>query len=200
VSGTGLVILAAGASTRMGRPKQLLEYRGRTLIHQAIGTAVDSVCQPIIVVLGAYTDRIKPKIESAPVTLVINPDWFNGMSTSLRVGVETLMAISPNRDALVLMLCDQPYVSTSLINQLVETSYTTKHPIVASQYAGVVGVPALFTRTLFPFLTTLQGDTGARQVIQQFLPRLVAVPFPEGAFDIDTPTDYARLTNKSSKS
>ncbi len=195
MSSTGLVILAAGASTRMGRPKQLLEYRGRTLIRHAVDTAVNSLCQPIVVVLGADADRIKPEIPPSHVTLVENPDWSDGMSTSLRVGVETILAINPNIDALVLMLCDQPFVSTWLINQLVATHHRTKQPIVASQYAEVVGVPALFARTLFPILTTLQGDRGARQIIQQSLPRLGRVTFPAGAFDIDTPTDYARLAN-----
>ena len=190
VSGIGLVILAAGASTRMGRPKQLLEYQGSTLIHHAASTAVDSLCEPIVVVLGAYAERIEPEIKSLPVTIAPNPDWRDGMSTSLRVGMETLLTLTPKLDALVLMLCDQPFVSTSLINQLVGTYQAGKRTIVACQYAGVVGVPALFGKNFFSLLSTLQGDRGARQVIQQSLATLVSVPFPAGAFDIDTPTDY----------
>ncbi len=196
MSGIGLVILAAGASTRMGRPKQLLEYRGKTLIQHAVNTAVDSLCEPIVVVLGAYDERIKPKIKSFPVTLAPNHNWNKGMSTSLRIGIETLLALSPQLDALVLMLCDQPFVSTPFINQLVKSYNATKQSIVASQYAEVIGVPALFPRTFFPVLSTLKGDQGARQVIKQFIPTVLRVPFPAGAFDIDTPTDYARLCCK----
>ena len=194
MSGIGLVILAAGASTRLGSPKQLLEYRRKTLIYHAVNTAVNSLCEPIVVVLGAYAKQILPEITSFPVTIAYNQDWNKGMSTSLRVGIETLLTLSPKLDALVLMLCDQPFVSTSLINQLVETYHTTKHTIVASEYAEVIGVPALFAGNFFSILSTLQGDRGARKVIQQFLPAVVRVPFPAGAFDIDTLTDYARLS------
>ena len=117
------------------------------------------------------------------------------MSTSIRVGIETLLILSPQLEAIVLMLCDQPLVTTPLINQLVATYQRTKQPIVASQYGEVVGIPALFESQFFPYLLKLQGDQGARQLIKQFLPMVVWVPFPAGAFDIDTPTDYARLIN-----
>ncbi len=117
------------------------------------------------------------------------------MSPSIRVGIETLLILSPQLEAIVLMLCDQPLVTTPLINQLVATYQRTKQPIVASQYGEVVGIPALFESQFFPYLLKLQGDQGARQLIKQFLPMVVWVPFPAGAFDIDTPTDYARLIN-----
>ena len=195
MSGIGLIILAAGASTRMGCPKQLLKYHDQSLIHHTVNIAAASVCQPIVVVLGAYAERIKPEIKSFPVIIALNRDWSNGMSTSIRVGIETLLILSPQLEAIVLMLCDQPLVTTPLINQLVATYQRTKQPIVASQYGEVVGIPALFESQFFPYLLNLQGDRGARQVIKQSLPMVVRVPFPAGAFDIDTPTDYARLIN-----
>ena len=193
MSGVGLVILAAGASTRMGRPKQLLEYQNKTLIHHTVNIAVASLCEPIVVVLGAYAEFIKPEIKSFPITPVLNLDWREGMSTSIRVGLETILNLSSKLDAIVLMLCDQPFVSTALINQLIATYHKTKQPIIASQYGEIVGVPALFERQFFPHLLELKGDRGARQIIQQSLSTVVPVTFPAGAFDIDTPTDYARL-------
>ena len=193
MSGIGLVILAAGASTRMGRPKQLLEYQNKTLIYHTVNIAVDSLCEPIVVVLGAYAELIKLEIKSFPITPVLNPDWKDGMSTSIRVGLETILNLSSKLDAVVLMLCDQPFVSTALINQLIATYHKTKQPIIASQYGEIVGVPALFERQFFPHLLELKGDRGARHIIQQSLSTVVGVTFPAGAFDIDTPTDYARL-------
>ena len=195
MSGIGLIILAAGASTRMGSPKQLLEYREQTLIHRTVSIAATSLCQPIVVVLGAYAELIEPEIKSFPVIIALNRNWSNGMSTSIRVGIETLLIFNSELEAIVLMLCDQPFVSTSLINKLVVTYHRSKQPIVASQYEEVVGIPALFDSKFFPHLLELKGDRGARQVIKQSLPMVVRVPFPAGAFDIDTPTDYARLLN-----
>ena len=193
MSGIGLVILAAGASTRMGRPKQLLEYQDKTLIHHTVNIAVASLGEPIVVVLGAYAELIKPEIQSFPVTPALNLEWREGMSTSMRVGIKTLLVLNPQLGAIVLMLCDQPFVSTSLINQLVETYHRTKQPIVASQYGEVVGVPALFDSQFFPLLLKLKGDRGARQIITEYLSTVVAIPFPSGEFDLDTPRDYARL-------
>ena len=195
MSGIGLIILAAGASTRMGSPKQLLEYREQTLIHHTVSIAATSLCQPIVVVLGAYAELIEPEIKSFPVIIALNRNWSNGMSTSIRLGIETLLIFNSELEAIVLMLCDQPFVSTSLINKLVVTYHRSKQPIVASQYGEVVGIPALFDSKFFPHLLELKGDRGARQVIKQSLPMVVRVPFPAGAFDIDTPTDYARLLN-----
>lgn len=180
----------------MGHPKQLLKYQGRTLIYHAVSTAVNSVCEPIIVVLGANADLIRPEIASFPVTMVLNRDWQRGMSTSIRIGLETLLNINPHSDTVVLMLCDQPYVSTALINQLVEIYYTTKQPIIASQYGEIFGVPALFARSIFPLLTSLEGDQGARQIIKKSLSMVVPVNFPLAAMDIDTPNDYSDLSRQ----
>ena len=195
LSDVGLIILAAGASTRMGRPKQLLEYQGETLIRKTVNTAVNSLCQPIVVVLGAYAEKIKPEIKSFPVTIAFNRNWSNGMSTSVSIGIETLLTLNPELDAIVLMLCDQPFVSASLIDRLVETHRATRQNIIASQYSKTIGVPALFPRHFFPLLSKLQGDRGAKGLIKQFLPTVKPVLFPSGEFDIDTPSDYSRLIN-----
>jgi molybdenum cofactor cytidylyltransferase len=196
MSDVGLIILAAGASVRMGTPKQLLRYREQSLIGHVVQVANASVCQPIIVVLGAYSERIKPEINSEQVHIVENPFLAEGISSSIRVGIEALNVIKKEAKAVVLMVCDQPFISPQLINQLVEVHETTLKPIVASQYANTLGVPALFNRSLFAKLTTLSGTDGARQVIKKYLGEVLAIPFPEGVFDLDTPDDYEQLYAK----
>jgi molybdenum cofactor cytidylyltransferase len=189
-SSIAIIILAAGASTRMGRPKQLLEYKGRSLIQHAVEVATASVCHPIIVVLGANAELIKPEIVASLETIE-NPFWHQGISTSIRMGIETLNKRDSKAEAAILMLCDQPFVSPSLIERLIEVYRTTSAPIVASEYERVLGVPALFDRTLFPQLTQLNSDAGARQIIKKFVKQVARVPFPQGIIDIDTPQDYS---------
>jgi molybdenum cofactor cytidylyltransferase len=197
MSGVGLIILAAGASTRMGTPKQLLKYGQQSLIYHVVEVAIASVCHPVIVVSGAYAERIKQEIEPLQVHTVENPLWGEGMSTSIRVGMETLNAINPEAEAVVLMLCDQPFVFPQLINQLVEIHQTTLKLIVASEYAAIVGVPALFKRVLFSELITLSGITGARQVIKKYTQEVIGIPFPQGLIDLDTPKDYEQFLMSS---
>lgn len=193
MSDVGLIVLAAGASTRMGTPKQLLRYNRQTLIHHIVEVAIASVCQPVIVVLGAYAERIQPEIDPLKIHIVENPLWREGMSTSIRLGVETLNVINPEAEAVVIMLCDQPFVSPQLINQLVEIHQTSGKLIVASEYASTLGVPALFNRALFAKLTTLSGTAGAKQLIKNYAQEVLAIPFPDGLIDLDTPTDYEQL-------
>lgn len=193
MSGVGLIILAAGASTRMGTPKQLLRYGQQSLIRHVVEIAIASVCHPVIVVLGAYAECIQPEIEPLQIHPVANPDWPQGMSTSIRVGLETLNTLNPNAESVVLMLCDQPFVCPQLINQLVAEYQTSLKPIVASEYAANLGVPALFSRSLFPQLLTLTGVSGAKQLIKKYAQDVLAVPFPKGFIDLDTPQDYQQL-------
>lgn len=192
-STVGLIILAAGASTRMGTPKQLLAYRGCTLIRHMAEVAIASVCQPIAVVLGADAERIKPEISQLPIQIVENQQWEEGMSTSIRVGLEALLAMNPNLDAVAIALCDQPFVSSPTLERIVEAYRLTGKPIIASEYSGTLGVPALFNRTLFSELMTLKSTEGAKKLIKKHLHEVFSVPFLEGAIDIDTPKDYEQL-------
>lgn len=198
MSGVGLIILAAGASTRMGTPKQLLQYRQQSLIHYVIEQAIASVCRPVIVVLGANAERIIPAVELLDACIVENLQWSVGMSTSIAVGIEALNEIKPDVEAVVLMLCDQPFVTTQTINQLVEVYQSTGKHIVASEYAEIWGVPALFNRSLFSKLNTLSGEAGARQVIAQDAQEVFSIPFPEGATDLDTPKEYEEFQSMTS--
>ena len=190
VPSIAIVILAAGASTRMGVAKQLLRHRGRTLLRHAVEAALGSICRPVVLVLGANMQQVLPEVEGLPVEIVKNSDWAEGLSTSIRAGLEALAPAADSPEAVVLTLCDQPFVSSDDIDGLVAAYHSTKRPIVASEYAGTVGVPALFARPIWPELANLTGDAGAKRVIQKHLANVWPVSCPHGAIDLDTPEDY----------
>ncbi len=189
----GVLILAAGASARMGRPKQLLLYRGQTLIRWAVESALASVCRPIVVVVGAQAELVKNELEHLPVLVADNGEWQKGMSSSIRIGIETLVTCGVEMEGAVIMLCDQPFVTTGLVNALIETRRKTGKMIVASEYGETRGVPAFFSRQLFSELTALEGNEGARQVIANHPDVVATVCFAEGVVDVDTPQDYELL-------
>lgn len=193
----GVVILAAGASTRMGKPKQLLLHRGRTLLRRAVETALASICYPVVVVVGAHAELLRKEVADLPVSVVENREWEKGMSSSIRTGLHELMMTQPEIDAVVVMLADQPLVTAALINQLVDVRRNTGKRIVASAYGTVLGVPALFSRELFAEITALNANEGARQVIANHPDDVASVCFPEAAVDVDTPEDYELLETMS---
>ncbi len=192
-STVGLIILAAGASTRMGTPKQLLAYRGCTLIRHMAEVAIASVCQPVAVVLGAYAERITPEVSQLPVQIVENQQWAEGMSSSIRVGIEALLTRNQSLEAVAIALCDQPFVSSQMLDRIVEAYRFTGKPIIACEYSGTLGVPVLFSRALFSELMALKSTEGAKQIIRKHIHEVFSVPFPEGAIDIDTPKDYEQF-------
>lgn len=186
------MLLAAGASTRMGTPKQLLPFRGRSLLHHIAQAAIASCCDPIVVVLGSHAEQLKLELDKSLHT-VENQQWAAGMGTSIRAGMKELLRLNPNLDAVVITLCDQPFVDAHLLNQLVESYRVTQSLIVASAYANTLGVPALFGRSLFAELGTLNADVGAKYLIQQNSDQVYPVSFPKGAIDLDTPAQYQQL-------
>ncbi|AFZ44539.1 hypothetical protein PCC7418_2391 [Halothece sp. PCC 7418] len=190
----GIVILAAGASTRLGQPKQLLPYQGKPLIEQITTVAVASHCQPIVVVLGAYRSQIAPKLSQYNIHIAFNQQWSTGMASSLQCGLKTMEEMTTQVDAMMVLLCDQPFVSTDLIQQFIVGYRRTGYPIVVSEYAGTVGVPALFDRSFFPELATMTGDVGAKGILRRYSSSLLKIPFPQGIIDIDTPEDWERLS------
>lgn len=186
----GVIILAAGGSRRLGTPKQLLrDASGETLIVRAARTVLASVCRPVVVVLGAAADTIRPALDGLPVTIAVNPDWESGMAGSLQAGLVALGEV----DAGLMLLCDQPGVTPALLNLLAATYQTTGHGLVACKYGGALGVPALFARSLFPDLLALHGEQGARRIIQTYAGPQSHISFPEGISDVDTLADAARL-------
>ena len=186
-----LLLLAAGASTRMGRPKQLLPYHGRTLLRYAAETAVASACAPIVLVTGALHKELLAEVAGMPIQAVHNAEWETGMASSIRTGLAALAETRPA--AVLVMLTDQPLVTPELLRELIARQQQTQALIVAAAYGDTLGVPAVFAQTLLPELLQLHGQQGAGRLIASLGAAVEGVPFPAGLVDVDTPADYARL-------
>ena len=182
------VILAAGASSRLGRPKQLVLLQGETLLQRTVKAALDAGCGPVRVVLGAAWEESKKNIQDLPVELLFNGGWQEGMASSIRLGLE---ALPPDAEAVLLLVCDQPALDAKRLRGLLDAHRLAPEALVACAYGGTRGIPALFPRRLFPGLLALQGDRGAKGLLQG--PDVHLVPFPGGEADVDTPEDLARL-------
>ncbi len=193
---TAAIILAAGESSRMGQPKQLLTLDHQTLLQQSIATALAAECDPVVVVLGAHADLIRPTIAHQPVTITYNEQWKEGMGGSIRTGVRQLTAMSTQTEAAIIMLCDQPLVDPSLLQKLIHEHQSSGKLIVASQYQDVLGVPALFHHSLFEQLSRLKQETGARKLIREYEDHTQAVPFAGGSIDLDTAKDYQNYLHR----
>jgi molybdenum cofactor cytidylyltransferase len=195
-AGVGAVILAAGASSRMGRPKQTLQYRGESLLRRAVLAALGAGCNPVMVVTGAHAEMSRRELEGLDVREVLNPDWETGMASSVQAGIERLVGADASAEAAVLMLCDQPHVTAEVVSGLVAAHRATGRAVVASEYDGSFGVPALFVRSLFAELARLEGKAGAKQVIKRHASEAHFLPFAGGEVDVDTPDDFSRLITK----
>ena len=178
------VILAAGASRRLGYPKQALLWDGEPLLHRTARVALEAGFAPVSVVVGAAMDASLAALKGLPVQVVANPEWEEGMGASIRAGMAALV---PQAPAVLLLVCDQPGVSRALLDEIAERHRQTPDRVVASVYAGIRGVPALFPARRFAELRALCGDRGARSLLQGN--DIQEVPFPEGARDVDTPAD-----------
>lgn len=187
----GAIILAAGASTRMGEPKQLLLFEGKPLLVRAVEAALGSPAWPVVVVLGANAAQIQPVLARFPVLIADNPAWAEGMASSIRAGVTTLQQFSRHLDAALLALCDQPAFSSETIAQLVAAFRAGGRGIVAARYSGRLAAPALFGHEHFAALAHLTGEEGARALLNDDPHRVGAVDLPALAVDLDTPGDFA---------
>ena len=195
MSRIGLLILAAGASTRLGQPKQLLNLHGKPLVRHMAEMAIATNTDPIGIVLGANAGLIHPLLTDLPIHPTENDQWATGMASSIRCGLRKLLTLAPDLEAIVLLVCDQPFVSTLLIQQLITAYQTSQFPIIASAYAETLGVPALFHRRLFPELLALEGDCGAKALIHRYALHCRSIPFAAGAIDLDTPDNLETLAS-----
>jgi CTP:molybdopterin cytidylyltransferase MocA len=186
---TGAILLAAGGSSRLGRPKQLVGIAGRPLVRAMAEQALASRCRPVRVILGSQAEAIVGALAGLSVSLTINDDWREGIASSIRAGIAAARA--ERWSAAVVMLGDQPGVLARHLDRLTE-AYEAGARAVASRYAGRLGVPALFDASLFDALSALQGDRGAKSILAR-TPGVFAVDFPEGVLDVDTESDVARL-------
>jgi molybdenum cofactor cytidylyltransferase len=194
LSDCAALILAAGASTRMGRPKQLLGWGRRPLVRAAAETAVAAGLAPILAVVGAARAEVVAALAGLPLRVIDNPEYARGQSTSLRAGIA---ALPLDAAAVVVLLSDQPFVTPQIVARVVAAWRTSGAAIVAPVYAGQRGNPVLFARAIFPELLAVGGDQGARAVLAANPSRVHLVHFddPLPLADVDTPEDYERLSS-----
>ncbi|PSR54617.1 nucleotidyltransferase family protein [Adhaeribacter arboris] len=192
---TGLVLLAAGASVRLGRPKQNLNFQGQTLLQHAVQVAQQSGSNPIMVVLGAQADSLRAQLNflDIHIHIVENNEWEEGMSASIRHGLAALLKVAPLVENVILMLCDQPFVSSQLLQELITHKENSSQQIIACTYQDTVGTPVLFNKQFFPELLALYGNQGAKKLLYQHSKAVTTIPFKLGSFDIDTVADYTAL-------
>lgn len=187
----GLVILAAGASRRLQQAKQSLPYQGTTLLQHSIQVALSAPVHPVIVVSAPGTGVAVA--ENERLHWVFNHNREEGMASSIHCGLSYLLNREPGIEGAILMVCDQPYVTTELLNSLFTACEQENRMIAACSYKNTIGTPVLFRKSFFPRLTALKGDEGAKRIIRQHLDQVAIVPFPKGEIDIDTMEDYERL-------
>jgi molybdenum cofactor cytidylyltransferase len=191
---TSIVILAAGNSSRLGFPKQLLQYKNKSFLRLIAEKCLAVRSLEVIAVLGFESDRMRRELDEVPIRVVLNPGWREGIASSIRAGIN---ALHPQAEGALISVCDQPAVTTELLGQLISLCSHEK-PIAATDYNQILGVPACFGRSVFPELLVLQGDAGAKRVIAKDKARVLSYPFPQAAIDIDTPQDYQnRLSSNS---
>lgn len=188
-----IVVLAAGGSSRMGMPKQLLIYQDKSLLQHAVNAALETTIRPVIVVTGCDNDVLKKEIEGMNAEVVENKRWQEGISSSLHCGLVAAQKIRADIDGIIFMVCDQPYITKSVLNSLLQVQHATGLPIVASSYEDILGTPALFHKIFFDDLMKLKGDAGAAKLIKQHEEQVSSVSFPKGITDIDTREDYEAL-------
>ena len=181
-----LIVLAAGASTRFGSPKQLAKIHGAPMLQTVLGRASAVAGQAVIVVVGAHASEVVLALGKLPVSLVVNREWREGMASSIRAGVRSLPGTC---EGALLWLADQIAVTETDLQRLADTWRRNSRAIVAAQYSGTHGVPALFPRSEFPSLLRLQGEQGARALLRNPAAGLIGVPMPSAAVDIDRPED-----------
>jgi len=175
----------------MGQPKQNLVFQDKTLLEHVIETALGSGCKPVIVVLGANAGLID-LTTNENVKLVQNPNWSEGMASSIRTGINELKKYN-DVEGVLIMLCDQPFVDVKLISAMQIRQQQTGKAIVACSYGNTIGVPALLNKSLFPELLLLRGNEGAKHILKDRPQELTIMPFEKGIVDIDTAEDYNRL-------
>ena len=187
------ILLAAGGSTRLGSPKQLLIYEGRTLLRRAAETLLAAGCRPVVVVLGGSVERLTPELAGLDVSTVVNAGWERGMGSSLRVALAALSP-GPEIEAVLLTLCDQPLIKPETLECLLAAWRDAPgRSIAAAEYDGTLGVPAIFGREHFTELATLPDAAGAKPILQRHAAQVVAVSMPEATIDIDTREQYEQI-------
>ena len=188
------VVLAAGASRRLGQAKQLVKIEGEPLLGRTVRLAAQAGFQPVVVVLGFEAHRIRSALEGFRVIVAVNENWDTGMGSSMRCGVETALRTSPPPEDILLMVCDQVRLTAEVLRRVLHLHGSRKYPITAARYGGRLGVPAIFSSIFFTDLLDVSGDRGARGILERNADRVGRVDFPEGELDLDTQDDLEDST------
>jgi molybdenum cofactor cytidylyltransferase len=189
----GAIILAAGNSSRLGRPKQLLPYRGRTLLTHTTTEIGNAGLDRVVVVTGAFHAAVRESLRGQTLDILFNPDWETGMASGIVSGLSHLLSRHPDMTAVIISVCDQPFISSELLLQLINTHDASGKGIVASTYADSMGTPVLFGHPYFQQLLKLSGSEGAKKLLRQHPADLATVNFPDGHIDIDIAEDLRKL-------
>lgn len=189
----GVIILAAGSSSRLGYPKQLVEFKGISILQRSIDVVESLEFNPKILVLGAKEDEIRKKINRRNFEIAINKNWEEGMGASIRKGISEALKLEKKLEHILILLSDQPLVTKDKIEELIDIQLKSKQQGTFSEYAGEPGVPAIFSREIFSELKKLKGDQGAKKLIYNADFQFGTVKFENGNFDVDTPADVELL-------
>ena len=190
------LLLAAGASQRMGKPKQLLPWAEGTLIEHQIHILLETN-HKVSVVLGAYADKISEVIEKFPIDIYTNKDWENGMGTSISYGLKMLIEKHPKVDAVLISLIDQPLIKSTHFKKMIDVFQPGENEIIVSySEKGWSGSPVLFDKVYFKELLKLKGDEGAKRIVQKYRNSVKLIDGGESLTDIDTHQVYLKLLDK----
>jgi molybdenum cofactor cytidylyltransferase len=188
------IIVAAGASSRLGQPKQLVIFDGEPLLQRAVQCAISAGAEPVFVVLGAHHQAIQNVIDFGSAIVLVNDNWEEGLASSIRAGVKAVDVGAAEPAGVLLMTCDQPRVTAKHLRKMIEQFDSQAETVlIASVYAGVRGTPAIFPRAMFAELFELQGDKGARGLLVKTSLPVVEIQLEGGELDIDKPEDLAEL-------
>ena len=193
----GLIVLAAGSSSRLGKPKQLVKFQNKTLLQNTMSAAEDLKFSAKMLVLGANAEEIEKSLSKGDFVIIYNNLWEEGMASSIREGIRNL---PKDTEHAIIMVCDQPLVEPAILTKLIERQLRTKTDATFSEYAGNIGVPAIFSKTVFSELAQLKGDQGARKLIAQNKLDYKTIQFESGVFDVDTEADVQRLKEMDKQS
>jgi molybdenum cofactor cytidylyltransferase len=193
MTGTGIIILAAGNSSRLGQPKQLLQFKEKSLIAHVTDEAIASGLFPRVVVLGANAELIKQEIFTRDILVTENDNWETGMASGIIAGMKAIFAIDDQIRNIIISVCDQPFISKKIFTGLVETHHQKSKGIVACSYGETSGTPVLFNKKYFEALMLLKGNEGAKKLLKLYHQDVTDLPFKNGEIDIDTQSDYLNL-------
>ncbi|MCK6616169.1 MAG: nucleotidyltransferase family protein [Cyclobacteriaceae bacterium] len=188
-----IIILAAGSSSRLGQPKQLLQVQGETLIHRITRSALESKSGPVVVVLGSQAEEVQRAINNLPVHTCIHADWKKGIGSSIKAGLQFAKEKFSNAEAVILSVCDQPLLEAGHFRKLRAAFRKKGSQLIASRYAEAFGVPCLFGKRFFSSLEKLRDDQGAKSVFEAHRNKAAFISFPRGEVDVDTLMDWEKV-------